>query len=660
MRLVYLIFLYAILPISLLNGQPSSDAQEAISFYRKGEDALLKNKYKTAIQYFKLAVKHQPDLVAAERGIGLCYEGLNNWYEARQIYASIIEKAPQFSRLLYYQIGELYYKEGNYGRAISYFEQFERFQSLPLVQFTVNGEKEELLEKEMLKKLPVTFQACRMALDSSHLATQSNVVNLGSSINTTADEYFPFVTNDQYILLYTKRKNENKDEDIFIATKNEIDQWGSGNPFDNQINTSFNEGMSTLVRDGRTLYFTACNRPEIKGPCDIWTGQVENGQVREVKAILDHPNSESWESQACISCDGRVLYFASNRPGGLGGTDIWVSVKQKDGSWSNPTNLGAPINTDKDEESPFISNDGNRLFFSSTGHMGFGGQDIFMSTFDKYRGWSNAFNLGPKINSPFEELGFVLTADGLSGYFASDRPGGFGGMDIYKVNLQSQLRGDPITYVYGIIRDSLTGKPLKANINSSVFPLVQVDNQGRFFLCVPANTNLPLVITHPGYYNLNLDKEIPSWNNRKFYALKISLIPIQIPLPEVIKPEPVDTTPPLSSNRFKELKRYYHSLFFQFDSDILEINEKEKLEAFIEGIPTKSVQRVEINGYADDVGDFKYNLELSEKRAKVVSLLLLEKGVEISRISLKGHGEIKDDRPKPLNRKVEIKITTLE
>lgn len=660
MRLVYLIFLYAILSISLLNGQPSSDAQEAISFYRKGEDALLKNKYKTAIQYFKLAVKHQPDLVAAERGIGLCYEGLNNWYEARQIYASIIEKAPQFSRLLYYQIGELYYKEGNYGRAISYFEQFERFQSLPLVQFTVNGEKEELLEKEMLKKLPVTFQACRMALDSSHLATQSNVVNLGSSINTTADEYFPFVTNDQYILLYTKRKNENKDEDIFIATKNEIDQWGSGNPFDNQINTSFNEGMSTLVRDGRTLYFTACNRPEIKGPCDIWTGQVENGQVREVKAILDHPNSESWESQACISCDGRVLYFASNRPGGLGGTDIWVSVKQKDGSWSNPTNLGAPINTDKDEESPFISNDGNRLFFSSTGHMGFGGQDIFMSTFDKYRGWSNAFNLGPKINSPFEELGFVLTADGLSGYFASDRPGGFGGMDIYKVNLQSQLRGDLITYVYGIIRDSLTGKPLKANINSSVFPLVQVDNQGRFFLCVPANTNLPLVITHPGYYNLNLDKEIPLWNNRKFYALKISLIPIQIPLPEVIKPEPVDTTPPLSSNRFKELKRYYHSLFFQFDSDILEINEKEKLEAFIEGIPTKSVQRVEINGYADDVGDFKYNLELSEKRAKVVSLLLLEKGVEISRISLKGHGEIKDDRPKPLNRKVEIKITTLE
>jgi hypothetical protein len=660
MRILYLIFFYVFLHSLELNGQPSADAQKAVLFYRKGEDALLKNKYKTAIQYFKLAIKHQPDLVAAERGIGLGFEGLNNWYEARQIYASIIEKAPQFSRLLYYQIGELYYKEGNYGRAISYFEQFERLQGLPLVQFTVNGEKEEVLEKEILKKLPVTFQACRMALDSSHLATQSNVVNLGSSINTTADEYFPFVTNDQFILLYTKRKNENKDEDLFIATKNEGDQWGSGNPFDNQINTSYNEGMSTLVRDGRTLYFTACNRPEIKGPCDIWTGQVDNGQVREVKALLDSPNSESWESQACISCDGRVLYFASNRPGGLGGTDIWVSVKQKDGSWSNPTNLGAPVNTDKDEESPFISNDGNRLFFSSTGHMGFGGQDIFMSTFDKYRGWSNAFNLGSKINSPFEELGFVLTADGLSGYFASDRPGGFGGMDIFKVNLQSQLRGDLITYVYGSIRDSLTGKPLKANVNSSVFPLVQVDNQGRFFLCVPANTYLPLVISHPGYHPLNLAKEIPEWNNRKFYGLKILLTPIQIPIPEVVKPEPVDTTPPLSSNRFKELKRYYHSLYFQFDSDLLEINEKEKLEAFIEGIPTKSVQRVEINGYADDVGDFKYNLELSEKRAKVVSLLLLEKGVEISRISLKGHGEIKDDRPKPLNRKVEVKITTLE
>jgi tetratricopeptide (TPR) repeat protein len=197
-------------------GQYSADAQKAVSFYRKGEDALLKNKYKTAIQYFKLALKSQPDLVSAERGIGLGYEGLNDWYEARQIYASIIEKAPQFSRLLYYQIGELYYKEGNYRRAISYFEQFERLQGLPLVQFTVNGEKEESLEKETLKKLPITFQACRMALDSSHLATQSNVVNLGSSINTNADEYFPFITNDQFILLYTKRKNENKDEYSFF------------------------------------------------------------------------------------------------------------------------------------------------------------------------------------------------------------------------------------------------------------------------------------------------------------------------------------------------------------------------------------------------------------------------------------------------------------
>lgn len=660
MRLIFLIIFYIGFQCFSLNGQYTVDAQKAISLYRKGEEALLKNKYKTAIQYFKLALKLQPDLVAAERGMGLSYEGLNNWYEARQIYASIIEKAPQFSRLLYYQIGELYYKEGNYRRAISYFEQFERLQGLPLVQFTVNGEKEALLENEILKKLPITFQACRMALDSSHLATQSNVLNVGSAINTNADEYFPFITNDQYLLLYTKRKNENKDEDLYIATSDENREWSNGSSFDNQINTIYNEGMSTLVRDGRTLYFTACNRPGIMGPCDIWTGQVQNGQVREVKAILDHPNSESWESQACISCDGRVLYFSSNRPGGLGGTDIWVSVKQKDGTWSNPSNLGAPINTDKDEESPFISNDGNRLFFSSTGHIGFGGQDIFMSTFDKYRGWSNAFNLGPKINSPFEDLGFVLTADGLSGYFASDRPGGFGGMDIYKVNLQSQLRGDLITYVYGSIRDSLTGNPVKANINSTTFPLIQVDNQGRFFLCVPANTSFPLQITHPEYYTQQLVKVIPEWNNRKFYSLKILLVPLKASLPEVENPAPADTTPPLSSNRFKELKRYYHSLYFQFDSDIMELNEKEKLEAYIAGIPAKSVQRVEINGYADDVGDFKYNLDLSEKRAKVVSLLLLEKGIEISRISLKGHGEIKDDRPKPLNRRVEIKITTLE
>jgi len=659
MRFLFPVLFLCFCPVPHLTAQAPWEAGTAVAEYRLGESALLKNRYRTAMHHFRRALRAQPDLVAAERGMGICHEGLNEWTEARQRYATILEKAPRFSRLLYYQIGELYYKEGNYRRAASYFEQFERLQGLPLVQFTVNGEKEEALEAEILRKLPQIYQATRLALDSAHIAAKASVVNLGGAVNTSADEYFPFITNDQLVLLYTRRKNENRDEDLYVATLNEVDVWDGGTPFDQEINTAHNEGMSTLVRDGRTLYFTACNRPEVQGPCDIWTGRMEQGQIVDVRALPDHPNSPSWESQACISCDGNVLYFSSNRPGGLGGTDIWVSVRQRDGTWSQPSNLGAPINTDKDEESPFITNDGNRLFFSSTGHIGFGGQDIFMSSFDRSRGWSFPFNLGSRINSPFEDLGFVLTADGLSGYFASDRPGGYGGMDIYQLSMQEQLRGESITYVYGSVRDSLTGNAIQAALRSPLFPNIQTDAAGRFFLCIPAGTILPLDLAHPDYFPRETATQIPEWNNRKFFPLKLLMVPRTLP-PLVLAAPPQDTLAPLNSKRFRELKRYHHSLYFAFDSEVMEFGEKEKLETFLNTFPGLQVQRVEINGYADDIGEIGYNLNLSEKRAKVVSLIILEKGIEINRISLKGHGEVRDDRPKPLNRRVEIRVTTLE
>ncbi|MBK8653061.1 MAG: PD40 domain-containing protein [Haliscomenobacter sp.] len=253
----------------------------------------------------------------------------------------------------------------------------------------------------------------------------------------------------------------------------------------NLLNSAFNEGMSTLVRNGRHMYFTACNRPEVRGPCDIWEADLEKEEIKRVAALEGNPNTDQWESQAAISCDGSTLFFASNRPEGQGGTDIWTSNKLPGGEWSNPVNLGPQINTPLDEEAPFISNDGTALYFSSTGHLGIGDQDIFVSFKDQHGNWTTPMNLGPKINTPHRELGFYLSADGKTGYFASDRPGG-GGMDIYRVELYEELYSQPITYTEFQVRNSRTGEPIATRVafGDDRQPL-HTDSSGRFFCACP-------------------------------------------------------------------------------------------------------------------------------------------------------------------------------
>lgn len=631
----------------------------ATDYCHAGEISLLEGNINKALRQFKLASKIQPELAAAERGQGFCYEQLKDYQSALQHYLKVIEIAPKFSRALYYQIGDVYFKLGMYSRAIAFFDQFRRMQLLEDLSFTVNGEKERLLEDEYLKKLNGSMRACQISLDTAKFRDNIQVINLGPSINTRSDEYFPFLSNSQRLLFFTRRRL-GSDENLMISTANSNGVWTNANSAGNTLNSEWNEGMSTLVRDGRRMFFTACNRPGIKGPCDIWEADVEAEKILQIKPIEGFLNSNQWESQAAISCDGSELYFASNREGGVGGTDIWFSKRLSNGSWSDPVNLGKPINTPEDEEAPFISNDGNALYFSSTGHLGMGDQDLFVSFKDSENNWTNPLNLGPKINTPHRELGFFLSADGKTAYFASDRPYGFGGMDIYRVQLQKELYSTPITFTELLLRDSISDQPLTTPV---VFPdgrTLQPDSSGRLFLCIPSNTSIYPSIDLPTYHPYQRAIHIPAWDNRQFFTFILRLQPIReaLPPPPPAPEPPIDTVPP--SGRFKSMQRYNQTLYFQFDSDILEFGEREKLLEFLSKVAGKEVLHVDINGFADDIGEDRYNLELSQKRAKRIALTLHERGFPIDRISMKGYGEIHDDKTKSQNRKVEIKITTLE
>lgn len=621
--------------------------------HRKGEQALLQKKYGEALRHFKKVLKSFPNFSPALRSAGACHELMGNYSDASDFYLQAIQSNPFFSRALYYECGKSLYQCGKYREALRVFEQFDSLKQLEPAVFNYNGVEEQAVEQAYYAKLNSSLRACYVALDSVRFWNIPGVFNLGRAINSGADEYFPFLTNDGNTIFYTSRKNERADENLFFSTRPR-GEWHTGEQVP-EFNTSENEGMATLVRDGRKLFFTACQREEVRGPCDIWQAQLEGYQVVPEGPAAGLANSDFWESQASISCDGSLLFFASNREGGQGGSDIWVSHRTAGNLWSEPVNLGSNINTNGDEEAPFISNDGKVLYFSSTGHLGLGEQDIFMSRMQEDGTWGYAVNLGSPVNSAYRELGFYLTADGKTGYFASNRKDGYGGMDIYRFDLPEQLTSESITYVEGWVRDSITRLPVKTDVFFKDRPPVQTDDQGRFFLCVKARDTLRMEINADDYHLYRNQFAIPRWENHVFYSLNLLLDPL-FKLPthtgEALEPKGLPTFP--STGHATVLR---HSVLFNFDEAAIKPEEATKLAEFLRtAFSDKPVMGVDIIGFADEIGTDAYNLVLSEKRAKTVGVYLKEKGVKVDKIYIEGKGKETNTRPQWQNRRVEVVV----
>ncbi len=637
----------------------SGQGSVAVDFYKSAEQALLQRKYKKAIRMFEKALDRQPDMLAAKRGIGACYELLNEYEKALEYYLEVQQADYRYSRNLYYQIGNAFYKTGQYDKAIAYFKQFETLRPLSKYEFKVFGEEEIKQTEDFYLDLPVSIRGAEISKDSSMFREGVVVRNLGKGVNSKAEEYFPFLANDQSWMYFTSRKDALSDENLYLARKRN-GKWQSAGGVKGQFNSSLNEGMATVVRDGRHLYFTACNRPEVEGPCDIWEATVRDDKIEDLRSLSGQSNSENWESQAAISCDGGTLYFASNRPGGEGGTDIWYSKLQSDGSWSAPINMGPKINTPKDEESPFITNDGRTLYFCSTGHLGMGDQDIFMSLLEFGDQWSSPVNLGPEVNTPYRELGFFLSADGKTGYFASDRPGGQGGMDIYEVELGESLYSEPMTFVEGYLLNAYDQKRVAGLLRIQGRGGRATEPDGRFFLCVRAGDSLRISVEQEGFHPYTETFYILERDNKSFFNIELLLIPVDVSLDE---PEPVveeEAAEPGPQRRIRQPRSYQHVIYFPFNSSEIEFEEFNELDDFITLHAEKNIQRIELSGYADPVGEAQLNLLLSEQRAKNLTIYLMDKGFVPERIFLQGNGELFNEASDQEKRKVVLKIYTLE
>jgi outer membrane protein OmpA-like peptidoglycan-associated protein len=287
-----------------------------------------------------------------------------------------------------------------------------------------------------------------------------------------------------------------------------------------------------------------------------------------------------------------------------------------------------------------------------------GEQDIFMSWWDeRMNRWSMPISLGPPVNGPHRELGFYLSADGKTGFFASNRPGGEGGMDIYRFQLSSQLYGEPITFLEGTVKDSvlLSGVEAVVKINGRTSPLV-TDEEGRFFLCAGAEETLDFRVEVKDYRPYHNQFLIPPWDNKSFFELDLLLEPKLSFLAELESESRMEDPTPRSIPKVITLE---HHILFGFNSSELNQGEMESLEALVENLNDKRIKSVEIVGYSDDIGAQSYNLELSEQRAKKVAVFLLTREVSVNDIHIEGKGTLMNDKTRAYNRRVDIKITLI-
>ncbi|MGV3507837.1 MAG: OmpA family protein [Sphingobacteriaceae bacterium] len=500
---------------------------------------------------------------------------------------------------------------------------------------------------EASKKQAAKFIAdCEFSIQAVKKPVPFNPVNLGEAINTGQEEYLPVITADEGTIIFTRRTNNNED---FYTSKKQDAKWKQAAYLSTSINTStFNEGAQCISPDGMYLFFTGCNRPDGNGRCDIYVCRREGKDWSKPFNLGAPINTPGWETQPSLSANGRTLYFVSSRPGGLGGDDIWKTDLLEGGSWSNPVNLGPNVNTPYNEHSPFIHHDDQTLYFASNGWPGLGNKDLYISKKDNSGNFGKPLNLGYPINTAGEESGLSVSSDGRKAFFASNMKGGFGGMDIYSFDLPPALRPNIVTYVKGKVFDAKTKEPLDANIritalktNAITFEDVSEFETGEFLATMPATgKTFGLSVSKKGYllYSENFSFEKPDAANKP-YNLLIPLHKIEVGGMVVLK-----------------------NIFFETNKFDLLPESKTELQQLISFLNSNPSVSIEISGHTDDVGEDKANQLLSENRANTVYKYLIANKIAATRLTFKGYGESKPvasnatEEGRQQNRRTEFKI----
>jgi len=603
-----------------------------------------------AISFYLKANQFNPNNALLNYKIALCYLEVKPVNQAIKHFYIAQELDDRVSSDFNYNLARAYHLSFDFDKAIELYRLYKR--SLKPADLTA-------MSDEIDKKI----SECENGKELIKNPVRVKIENMGSGVNSRFPDYGPIINSDESILFFTSRREgstgEDKDindfeyyEDIYYS-EYKSSYWAPPVNIGLPINSFTHDAVIGMSPDGTSILIYRDNNGG-----DIYISKLSGLKWAKPKSLGSPINSNGQENSGTFTFDGKGLYFVSDRPGGYGGKDIYFSRMNTDGKWLEPMNLGASINTKYNEIGVFMLPDGRTLYFSSQGHKTMGGYDIFKSTFENGK-WSEPVNIGYPINSADNDVFFSISASGRHGYYSSVRDDGKGGQDIYLVNffgpekypifnnednlIASKEAADlevnmekfekihttKLTLVKGQITDALTGEKLLAQIDL-------IDNQtgeilatfesnsasGKYIVSLPSGKNYGIAVRAEDYLFHSENFDIPESSEYHEVTKNISLKHVEVGSEIAL-----------------------HNIFFDYKkSDLTKesISELNRLVSLLKQYPTI---KIEISGHTDEIGGEEYNQTLSTQRAKAVVDYLISKGISSARLSYVGYGFSKPIAP---------------
>ncbi|MEZ4910584.1 MAG: OmpA family protein [Saprospiraceae bacterium] len=601
---------------------------------REAKISAAKGKYEDANKSLQKILKKNPMYAEGWARMGSNYFAMSSYQAAENAFKRSLESDSTFSGEVYFSLGMSQMKQDKYLDASKSFYQY------------YNSKDNQAVKREKAKRMAENMHFIHYAKLNPK---PFHPINLGKGVNTQIhSEYSPSISYDEKSIIFTRNTGQ---EDMYIAQRDSTKSFQEAIPMEG-LNSQQNEGAHAFSADGSFMVFTACDRKDSQGGCDLYYSVKQKNTWSDPKNFGSVVNSSAWDSQPTLSADGNALLFASTRQGGLGGSDIWMTTKQPNGAWKTPKNLGRSINTKYKDETPFLHADGKTLYFRSDGYPGMGDFDLYFSKFnDSLKDWETPVNLGYPINTFGDEGGLIVSLDGNSAYFASDYDpetySNMGQLDIFSFELYKEARPIPTTFVKGEVLDAQTDKiiddatiilkPLDTLSESITF---LSDRNGAFLGSLTAGKRYLYHVLHKDYIFYSDYFDLSDLDTLyKPYLLKIRLH--KLPQHRV------------KTDSLPDIPIVLKNIFFTSGSWALLNDSDHEIEQLFQLLQQNPISKIKIMGHTDNVGNDEDNLFLSQKRAEAVQEKLVSLGIDASRITAIGFGESKpiDDNETDIGRK---------
>ena len=493
-----------------------------------------------------------------------------------------------------------------------------------------------------LKRLIITVFLvgilCQTNSLSQVVSAKREVVVTPFAYNTSGDDFAPAIAQNGLQLFFT---SENGKTQTIRFCQNRNGEWESPKDIEQEITTAKQAGSATLTPDGQYMIFAAFKHSlDGFGRTDLYSARKVKGKWTEVMNLGSGVNSEYWDSQPSLSSDGSTLYFASDRRGGEGGTDVYVS-KRQGMSWGRAELLSG-VNSSDDDMTPCIAPDNSTLYITSNRGGGLGGFDIYTTRLSG-KNFGKPVNIGAPINSSADEYYYVALPNSSTAYFSSDRNGGRGALDIYKAEPNPEMPGAVVT-MKGIVRDASNNKLLGADIvltdlktRQKVSVLRSDDETGEYYVTLSAGRTYSITATRPDYVFYSDRIDVPAEEKGRDIVNDIYLTPVGAGETRLL-------------------------VFFDTDKADLKDESLPELDRTAEFLKSNPDIKVSIEGHTDDVGEDNYNMQLSQRRAESVKSYLVNQGIERKRVASSGYGKTRPKKQgtteeiRAMNRRVEMKI----